>query len=459
MVRSVHAVSGWGRGGARLAQVLRPDAGEDLAGALPAFVDGRRPVTVRGAGESYGDAALPPDDGGCVLDMSGRDGVLSLDADAGVVVAQSGIPLRRLQAIVSGRGWTVPVLPGSGAVTLGGAVASDVHGKNEPGAGSFGTHVQWLTLHHPDGTGRRLAPDRDPDAFWATVGGMGLTGVIDAVALRLAPISTRTMTHSRLRAGTLEQSLSLMHGLAERQRQEDRLHVMAWLDGASTGAAGRSVIDLSEPAEPTGRRPARPRPRGRRPGQRPGSLPGSGVIGRPTIRAAGTLHWRLTMTGRAREVDLEQVLWPLEQAGWWPAAFGRQGLVQYQLLLPDQAVDELANVLWLLHRQHVPPALAVLKRFTHASPAPLGFGAPGWSLAMDFPRRWPHLEPALRTVDELVVQHGGRVYLTKDSRLPAGVLEAMYPRLAQWRSVRDRLDPTGRMTSSLGVRLGLVPST
>jgi decaprenylphospho-beta-D-ribofuranose 2-oxidase len=452
----VQPLSGWGRGGRRLARVLQPRADGDLARDLPELVECGGPVTVRGAGESYGDAALPPDDGGCVLDMSGRDGLVSFDVERGVVVAQSGLSLRRLESIVSGGGWTVPVLPGSGAVTVGGAVASDVHGKNEPGAGTFGAHVSWLTLLHPGGTGRRLAPDRDGDAFWATVGGMGLTGVIDLVSLRLARAPVRQMTRRRVRTATLAQSLALLDDLADQQRREPQLHVVAWLDAASPGSAGRCVVEVCRPADVQTRRPRRSLDTGRT--RRHAALPGPGLVGRATIRAADEVRWRLAGGEATRDVDLDQALWPMQQVAWWPAAFGRQGLIQYQLVLPDNAADELATVLQLVHRHRVPPALAVLKRFTGTSPALLGFERPGWSLALDFPRRWTALGAALHAVDDLVTSHGGRVYLTKDSRLPGGLLEAMYPRLPEWRSVRDRLDPCQCMTSSLGVRLGLVPA-
>jgi decaprenylphospho-beta-D-ribofuranose 2-oxidase len=335
-------------------------------------------------------------------------------------------------------------------------VASDVHGKNQPGAGSFGDHVAWLTLLHPDGTGRRLAPDRDPAGFWATVGGLGLTGVVDLVGVRLTAARAGSMARHRIRTGSLAETLRTVRALGERQELDDQLHVVAWVDASSAEAAGRALIDVCLPCEPEGASRARGPRAGRRPRRVP-SLPGSGIVSRPLVRAMDAAHWRLTVTGRHTLLTTERALLPMDAVDWWPAAFGKQGLVQYQLLLPDDAVDRLEVVLRLLRRSGVPPALAVLKRFTGTTAAPLGFAMGGWSLACDFPRRWASLEPALASLDDVVAQAGGRVYLTKDSRLPAEQVARMYPRLAQWRRDRDRLDPSGRMTSALGVRAGLVP--
>jgi decaprenylphospho-beta-D-ribofuranose 2-oxidase len=447
---------GWGRGPVRLARVLRPGPEDGLAQVVaPGGAGGS--VTVRGAGVSYGDAALPPADGGCVLDMSARSRVVSLDVGAGLVVVQSGMTLRRLQSLVAPYGWAVPVLPGTGAVTVGGAVASDVHGKNQPGAGTFGDHVAWLTLVHPEGTGRRLGPDRDPGGFWATVGGLGLTGVIDLVALQLTAVRASAMVQHRFRTGSLADSLRLMQTLAQRQEADGQLHVVAWVDATSRAATGRGLIDVCAPCEPEGAGRAQGSRGGRRPRHVP-SLPGPGLISRPILRTMDAAHWRLTPTGAGRVLTRDRALLPMDTIDWWPAAFGDQGLVQYQLLLPDEAVDQLDAALRVLRRFDVPPALAVIKRFTGTPSAPLGFAARGWSLACDFPRRWASLEPALRSLDDLVARAGGRVYLTKDSRLPAEQVTRMYPRLPEWRRERDLLDPSGRMTSALGVRAGLVTS-
>jgi decaprenylphospho-beta-D-ribofuranose 2-oxidase len=453
MVTTTAPLTGWGRTVRRVARVQRLSVQDDLGAAI-ASADSCAPLTVRGSGLSYGDAALPFADGGSVLDMSGRTGLVSLDLGSGIAVVQSGMTLRRLSSLVSPHGWRVPVLPGAGEVTVGGAVASDVHGKNQPGAGTFGRHVAWLTLVRPDGAEQRIGPDHDPGAFWATVGGLGLTGVIDVVALRLVAARGTAMVRHRLRTGSLAECMALLETLARRQEHDEQLHVVAWLDAVGAAGRGRALIDVCRPAgDVTAGPPSREQ---RRLGRRMPSLPGAGLIWRPAIRAADAARWWLAPTVRRQLVTADRALLPLDGISWWPAAFGSKGLVQYQLLLPDTAVDELPEVLRLLSRRRVPPALAVLKRFTGSTPAHLGFADEGWSLALDFPRRWGGLEPALQAVDDLVTRTGGRVYLTKDSRLTADRVARMYRRLDDWRRERDRLDPARRMTSSLGVRLGLV---
>ncbi len=459
MTQASQSLTGWGRGPGRLGRVITPGPADDL-GRVLAGTSGT--VTVRAAGGAYGDAAVPAQDDGAVLDVSARDAVVDLDIAAGRAVVQSGLSLGRLQDAVAPHGWSVPVLPGTGRVTVGGAVASDVHGKNQPGAGTFGRHVRWLTLAAPDGTVRRLAPTEDRDGFLATTGGLGLTGVIDLVAVQLTPLTSPWLRRTRERTSDLASTVAAMDVVARRQQDDERLHAVAWLDlTGPVRSAGRGVVDVCRPAAPDelpdGLSASDPSPgRSTRPMRRVRSLPGAGVTWRPVLRGAAAARWHAARPTMASHLTLDDALLPLDAVAWWPAAFGARGLVQYQLLLPVAAVDQLPVVLDVLRRRRVPPALAVLKRFGPGAAAPLAFAVEGWSLAMDFPRRWAQLEPALRELDEVVAGHGGRVYLTKDARLPAAQLARMYPRLPQWRRVRDRLDPAGRMTSSLAERTGLV---
>lgn len=448
-------VTGWGRGPGRRARVVAPGPADDLAGVVASLATGSTPITARGGGCAYGDAALPPDEGGHLLDLGRRDRVLFFDEVNGVAVVQSGMPLGVLQEIALHRGWAVPVLPGTGAVTVGGAVASDVHGKNQPGAGSFGRHVRWLTLVHPGGGSTRFG--WDDEEFWATVGGLGLTGVVDVVALQLVRAPAQEMWRTRHRTAGLAATLTLLEDLAVRQQRDERLHVVAWVDaGGGARTDGRALVDVNWHRAFGRPFPRRAAPSTGRAYRLRWELPGGGLVSRPVIRAVGATRWHLAPVRRDRVIDMRRALLPMDGATWWPAVFGRAGLVQYQLLLPVAATEQVGAVFEVLRRHRTAPALAVLKRFTGQSPAPLAFAVEGWSLALDFPRRWPQLELALRELDALVRYHRGRVYLTKDSRLRAPDVQAMYPRLAQWRQVRDRLDPTGQMTSALGVRAGLV---
>ncbi len=450
------ALSGWGRAQRRVSPVLSPTADEDLSAQVAACGD---LLTARGAGCSYGDAALPAEAPTTVLDTTRRNRVLDVDLELGVVIVQSGATLGQVQALVVPHGWTVPVLPGTARVTVGGAVASDVHAKNQPGATTFGHHVRWLTLVRADGTTLRLAPDHRAGGFWATVGGMGLTGVIDLVCLRLAPIPSPMMLSRRRRTDDLDETLLLLEAQARLQSDDPGLHAVAWLDAAAGSRAGRGVVETAHHLEPAAdTRPGDGEYALRSRGVAPRSLPGPGVVGRTTIRTANRLRWRLAGRPAEQVASISRALHPLDRAGAWPAAFGSAGLVQYQLVLPDPAHDALRETLLTLQRADCPPALATLKRFTSTPSALLAYAVPGWSLALDFPARWPALYPALRDLDALVGDSGGRVYLTKDSRLAPDAVKRMYPSLGQWQQERDLLDPQGRWVTALGVRTGLVPA-
>lgn len=463
-------LSSWGRSHRSRQPVVRPGSGVAL-GELVATIHGG--ITARGAGCSYADAALGGD--ATVIDCTARGRILDFDPREGVVVVQAGATLRDVQIRVLAAGWTLPVLPGTARVTVGGAVASDVHGKNHVTAGSFGRHVRWLSLITPDGESLHLSPTDQPAAFWATVGGMGLTGLIDVVAVALHPVETSLMVRHTRRTSSLDHSMSVLWDAAgcptaqmpdpSSQRDDvadalqegrDDLHAVAWLDGSARGAArGRGVVEWSWHAAAadvvdrlrvthgSGEQAVVP------------SLPGWGVVNRPTIWAGNTARWLLARRSHATVLPIDRALHPLDRAVAWPAMFGSAGLVQYQYVVPVAAGDVIGRSLALLSRQHTPPALSVLKCFGAQGQAPLSFPLPGWSLALDFPGRWERLGPVLRELSELVAGCGGRVYLTKDHCLTPDLMPAMYPRLDEWRRERDRIDPHGRMRSGLSDRLGL----
>lgn len=447
-------LTGWGRAQRMVAPVLAPSADDDVA-AQVAACEGR--LTARGAGCSYGDAALPSEAPSTVLDTTRRNRVLDVDLELGSVVVQSGTTLAKIQALVVPHGWTLPVLPGTARVTVGGAVASDVHAKNQPGAITFGHHVRWLTLVRADGTSLRLAPDHRPEAFWATVGGMGLTGLVDVVCLRLQPIASPMMVSTRRRTDDLDETLRVLDERALEQAGDPGQHAVAWIDATAGERAGRAIVESAHPLDDDARAAAADAGylvRGG--GAPPRSMPGPGVIGRTSIRAANRARWLLGARPEQRVAGIGRTLHPLDRAGAWPAAFGSAGLVQYQFVVPAEARAVVREALVTLQNANCPPALATLKRFTSTPAAMLGFAVPGWALALDFPARWSGLEQALAALDSLVADSDGRVYLTKDGRLKPAAVQRMYPLLPQWQRERAVLDPDGRWVSALGARTGLV---
>jgi decaprenylphospho-beta-D-ribofuranose 2-oxidase len=351
-------------------------------------------------------------------------------------------------------------MPGTEWITVGGAIASDVHGKNHPGAGSFGRHVRWLALLRSDGVPTQLSPGQDADAFWSTIGGMGLTGVILQAAIQLHRVETGWAVRERHRTESLRDTLSVLRTLATHQEADPDHHVVAWLDAHSTGTSlGRALIDEFHPATSTdlpAAVPPFPERRGRSTAARPiRSLPGPGLMSRATILAASAARWHLSRAGR-QLVPLRSALCPLDRAESWPAAFGRGGLIQYQFAVPPDEGHVVGEVLGYLATHRMAPALATLKNLGRGSGGLLSFPIPGWTLAVDLPARWLHDPDALRPIDKLVAAAGGRVYLAKDALSDPDLIPVMYPRLPAWQRTQARLDPDRRWTSALAERLGLL---
>jgi decaprenylphospho-beta-D-ribofuranose 2-oxidase len=447
------ALSGWGRTSYSQSLVRRPVTDEDLVRAVRAAPR----LTVRGAGRSYGDAALP--ERATVLDLTAHNRLLSFDEGNGVIVVESGALLRDIIEQTLPLGWLPPVVPGTDRITVGGAIASDVHGKNHPGAGSFGQHVLWLTLLRSDGAIVHLSAGQDPDGFWATIGGMGLTGVILRAAIKLQRIETGWATRRRHRTRSLNETIEVLRSLAVRQELDAELHVVAWLDTHNPGRRlGRAVVDECRPARtadlPTAV-PPYPERRGTGAGRSIRSLPGPGLVFGATIAAASTARWLLS-PARESLVPLSTALCPLDAAEFWPAAFGRGGLIQYQFAVPADAEKVLFQVLAFLVGRRMPPALTTLKNLGFGTAGPLSFPIHGWTMAVDLPARWLRDDTTLRTVDELVADAGGRVYLAKDAVVDPALIPKMYRRLTTWQRTQHRLDPDRRLTSALAERLGLL---
>jgi decaprenylphospho-beta-D-ribofuranose 2-oxidase len=448
-------LAGWGRAVASSAEVVVPGSAEEVAKLLaqaPA-----RGVIPRGLGRSYGDAAQNA--GGQVAATRRLSGVLDLDAGAGTVSARAGTSLDTLLRVVAPLGWVPFALPGTRFVTLGGALASDVHGKNHHADGGFADHLAAFELVTPADGVRTVTPERDPDVFWATAGGMGLTGVVTAATVRLMPVETTRVRTDTERAADLDDCLARMAEGDHRHRFS-----AAWVDLLAGGRAlGRAVLTRGDFARREELPPAE-RPRalaldGRgRPAAPPWAPPG--LLNAVTARAFNEAWYRRApRREHGRLAGLHAFFTPLDGLAGWNRLYGPRGFVQYQFLVPFERDDALRAVVERLRRARCPSFLAVLKRLGRQDGL-LSFPKPGgWTLALDIPARVTGLARLLDGLDELVAEAGGRVYLTKDARLRPDLLEAMYPELGRWRLLRDRLDPDGVMTSDLARRLGLTCGT
>ncbi len=443
---------GWGRTAPTGADVVAPVGVDDVRSIVRDAGD--RGVVARGLGRAYGDAATNA--GGTVLDATVLRGVDAFDATAGTVTAEAGLSLDDLMRLVVPHGWFPHVTPGTRQVTLGGALAADVHGKNHHVDGSFAAGVRWFDLEAPAWSGR---VEPGTDVFDATAGGMGLTGVVTRLCMALRPIESARMLVETERATDLDDLLARMEG-----RDEDFRYSVAWIDLLARGRAlGRGVLTRGDHA-PLGALPGTARAAALdfdpvEPIGAPRWVP-SGLLNVATVRAFNEAWYRRAPRHRTGELQgISAFFHPLDAVRGWNRIYGPAGFLQYQFVVPPHEPGLLRRVVEDLARASTPSFLAVLKRFGPGGSGHLSFPAPGWTLALDIPVGVAGLERRLRRYDEAVAAVGGRVYLAKDSRLRADVLPAMYPRLDEWRRVRDRLDPDRRLTSDLDRRLDLTGAT
>ncbi len=452
-------LTGWGRSRPTRATVLRPAGAEDAARLLRAALDGGGPLVARGLGRSYCDAAQSA--GGTVLEMTSARRILEFDAKAGTVTADAGLSIDELLRLSVPSGWFVPVTPGTRYVTLGGALAADVHGKNHHVDGSFGRFVSDAVLAAPAGV-RHLSPRDGADELWASAGGMGLTGVFLQMTLQMLRIETSAILVDTERCSDLEDCMARMS-----TQDADYRYSVAWLDCLARGRhLGRGVLTRGnharqEDVEAAGGRRGRdwrehrlalaPRQAGRVP-----VTPPLRLLSRASVRAFNEAWFRKAPARRRRELQsIPAFFHPLDGVGEWNRLYGPLGFTQYQFVVPFGEEDALRRVVEQLSSRQVPSFLSVLKRFGDAGSGHLSFPAPGWTLAVDIPLGLPGLGELLDRFDAIVVAAGGRVYLAKDGRVRPELIHSMYPRLDEWREVCDRLDPGHLISSDLDRRLGL----
>jgi FAD/FMN-containing dehydrogenase len=447
---STQPLSGWGRYPVESCHVFRPEKRSEVAATLASGLQSS--YIPRGLGRSYGDAALNENAG--VIWQVRLNRFLSFDNASGELECESGVSLAEIIQYFLPRGWFLPVTPGTKYVTVGGAIAADIHGKNHHRDGGFSNFVRDFRLLAPTGEVLLCSPTAHPEIFWATMGGMGLTGVVLSARLRLRRVESAYVWVDYYQAPNLEDALATMEASDERYE-----YSVAWIDALATGKIlGRGVLMRGNHAAaaelPASVRHALAAP----PGPQWNlfvDLP-SGTLNRLTVKAFNTTYYAVHRTAPRRLVSFEKFFYPLDAINQWNRMYGKRGFVQYQIALPQASGRAgLRTILDRLARSGRASFLAVLKRFGDAGNGLLSFPLRGYTLALDIPVA-RELAPFLHELDRMTLDHGGRIYLAKDAVLRAGDFAAMYPKLESFRALQRKLDPNGLLSSSLARRLRIV---
>ncbi|RVT89199.1 FAD-binding oxidoreductase [Sphingomonas crocodyli] len=427
-------LSGWGRFPRVDAQVAYPADPAACARAVAAS-----PGIARGLGRAYGDSALADD----VVAMRGLDRFHAFDPDSGLLSCDAGVSLDEILTLLVPRGWFLPVTPGTRFVTVGGAIASDVHGKNHHVDGTFGDHVVAIDLLLGNGEVVRIGPDAQPDLFHATCGGMGLTGVILSATIRMRKIRSSLIRETTVRARDLDAILAAF------ETYGSATYSAAWIDCLARGKnLGRSLLMLGEHADEGPLTPRTKPPRAV-----PFDMP-SGLLNRATGKAFNALFYaRGPSAVRTRTIPYEPHFHPLDGLAEWNRLYGRQGFVQYQFVLPG--AQGLRRILETIAMSGQGAFLAVLKQFGRANRNLLSFPTEGYTLALDF-KAEPAVFALLDLLDRAVLDLGGRIYLAKDARMSEAMFKASYPNWQAFQEVRARHHAIGRFASHQSKRLGLI---
>ena len=442
-------ISGWGRYPVQTCELQRPERYADLSSGTVSLI-------ARGQGRSYGDAAL--NENGRVLLTERINRLLDLDLKSGILRAEAGVTMAAILNVNVPQGWFLPVTPGTKFVSLGGCVAADVHGKNHHHEGSFSAHVLAIELILADGSRVMCSPEKNPQLFWATMGGMGLTGIIGEVTLKLVPITSAYMRVRHYVAADLKQLFEYL----QNPDMDDR-YTVAWIDSLASGKnRGRGIAMCGHHAA------AHELPadfgdafaiKSERSRSVPFDLP-AWTLNPLSIGVFNALYYR--HEGKKQQPFLsgyDPYFYPLDAISHWNRLYGKRGFVQYQCVIPDAtAFDGINTLLQELSASRRPSFLAVLKRLGAQGRGMLSFPLAGYTLALDLPIRDEGLFALLNKLDEIVLQHGGRVYLAKDARLSAGSFRAMYPRYEEWRKIKNEIDPENYFDSSMARRLQITGS-
>lgn len=444
-------LSGWGGYPARECDVYRPEALAEVAevvGSAPSAS-----LISRGMGRSYGDASLNESSGVVLHERLNR--FIDFDPDSHVLHCEAGVTLSEIIDHCLPLGVFLPITPGTKHISVGGAIAADVHGKNHHRDGTISAQVLDFQLLTASGDILPCSRAQNADLFWATLGGMGLTGVVLDARLQLRSVETAYLSTNTRRCRDLDETLAQVT-----EHDRDYAYAVAWVDCLARGRRlGRSVLLRANPA-PLDALPSslRASPYSVRPPMRPNipfRFPGF-MLNRVSMQLVNRAYYFRHPNADAL-VDCQRYFYPLDAIGNWNRIYGQRGVLQYQLVLPRESSERgLREIMERVTDAGWASFLAVIKSTGPANPGPLSFPLEGTSLALDFPNRGDRLYALLGELDKLVVRYGGRTYLAKDSTLAPDTFRDMYPRLDEFLEVKRKFDPENRFSSSLARRLEMV---
>ena len=448
---NINSISGWGRTNKVLARIINPINNEELKN----IIIEANPLSLisRGLGRSYGDAAQI--NNGDVLNLNAYNHI-HLDIKESKVTAGSGVVINRLLKEIIPKGFFIPVSPGTSNVTIGGAIASDVHGKNHHLNGSFGNHIIEIVLLDGKGELRKLSSREgvsinEKNQFWATIGGMGLTGVIIEATFNLLPIRTSKIVSDIFKYNDLD---NLMDAMLEADKKYQ--YSVAWVDGLNIN--NRGILTCGNHAVPDHLK--------RISSNKellnfeiksflsvPSFFP-NGILNKFTVSAFNKTWFKKSPKLQTELLqDIGTFFHPLDGIRNWNNMYGSQGFIQYQFVVPDDSYLLIHKSLEILKKHGVPSFLTVLKRFGPNNLSFLSFPIKGWTLAVDIPAELPDLKKILSYLDEKVAEAGGRIYLAKDSRQSPEILKSTYKKLNEWKAIKEEMDPKNIFCSDLSKRL------
>ena len=430
-------ISGWGRYPKIDAAVVLPQTATECS----TFLSNTSGLIPRGLGRSYGDSSLAPQ----VLETNGMQYFQEFDPETGVLTCEAGVSLYEILNVFVPQGWFLPVTPGTRFVTVGGAIASDVHGKNHHIDGTFCEHVISFDIALGNGEIVTASSMQNPDLFHATCGGMGLTGVIVSARMRLKPITSSEILETTIKAPNLD---AVLDGF---EKYIGSTYSVAWIDCLAKGAdLGRSLLMIGEHATDGGSKVA-----SKKPITIPMDAP-TQLLNPLSIKAFNTFYYgKVLQAEQSRRTSFETYFYPLDQMLHWNRLYGKPGFLQYQFVIPTATGREgMRRILEEITESGQGSFLAVLKAFGKQNENYLSFPVEGYTLALDF-KVTPSIFKLFDRLDELVLQYGGRLYLAKDARMTEQTFKASYPRWQEFEAVRSKYHAIGKFASLQSIRLGL----